>query len=177
MKFNIVRCLVNLVVKRYCKIHQFDVNNAFLHGDLHKEVYMKLPRGMDSTSSYLVRKLKKSLYGLKQASRQWYDKLSSTLTDKGFIRSKNDHSLFTKKVDNTIVIVAVYVNDVLVTGDNVEEINSLKQILDDKFKIKDSCVINFFLGFQFIHVKDGTIIHTPTQVHQRSHISLFNHVF
>lgn len=105
--------MVNLAVKKKWQVHQFDVNNAFLHGDLHEDVYMRFPPGMNNSSSQLVCKLKKSLYGLKQASRQWYDKLSSKLNAKGLIRYENDHSLFIKKLENSIVIVAVYVDDVV----------------------------------------------------------------
>ena len=161
IKFNTVRCLVNLSIKRDWKIHQFDVNNVFLHGDLHEEVYMKMPPGMEGSSPSMVCKLKKSLYGLKQASRQWYDKLSLALTEKGFIRSKNDHSLFTKKSSDSIVIVAVYVDDVLVivTCNNSEEIMALKQLLDDRFKIKDLGTLNFFLGLEFLSVPNGLIMH------------------
>lgn len=86
-----------MVVKKDWKIQQIDINNAFLHGDLHEYVYMKLLRGYSTTSNHLVCKLKKSLYGLKQDLRQWYAKLSHFLHQKGYTPSLNDYPLFIKK--------------------------------------------------------------------------------
>ena len=79
---------------------------------------MKLPPGQEMISPSLVYKLNKSLYGLKQASRQWYSKLSEALHHQGYKHPPNDHSLFFKKDGGSIVVVAIYVDDVLITGNN-----------------------------------------------------------
>jgi len=85
---------------------QLDVNNAFLHGDLDEEVYMQMPKGIPNPENKVCR-LRKSLYGLKQASRQWFTKLKDTLLSLGFVQSKNDYSLFLHKTSTNITILAV----------------------------------------------------------------------
>jgi len=135
-----------------------DVNNAFLHGDLDEDIYMKPPPGFDFPSPNLVCKLQTSLYGLKQASRQWYAKLSDTLRGLSFQHSHNDYSLFHKQTDTSIVLVAVYVDDIVVTGNDAAAITSLKTFLDDKFKIKDLGELNFFLGMEIIKVSNGLVV-------------------
>ena len=93
-------------------MYQLDVNNAFLHGDLHEEIYMKLPQGVHSSIPNAVFKLQKSLYDLKQASKQWYAKLTKVLYAKGYKHSSNDYSLFFKKTDSSVIFLGVYVNDI-----------------------------------------------------------------
>jgi len=104
LKMTTIRSLIATAVKKHWPIYQLDVNNAFLHEDLHEDIYMKPPQGLNVAGN-IVCKLKKSLYGLKQASRQWYAKLSNTLRDIGFQHSKNDYSLFCKQQSQSIVIV------------------------------------------------------------------------
>lgn len=134
-----VKCLLAIATTRSWPVHQIDVNNAFLHGDLLEEVYMNLPQGyiVPTHSSLLVCKLQKSLYGLKQASRQWFAKLTTSLLEVGYTQSLANYSLFTLKNDNLFTVVVVYVDDILVTGDDFVQVTVLKHMLDTKFGIKD----------------------------------------
>ncbi|WMV36067.1 hypothetical protein MTR67_029452 [Solanum verrucosum] len=125
---------------------------------------MKIPPGLDVSSSSpshspLVCQLKKSLYGLKQASRQWFAKLSSALISKGFSSSLNDYSLCTKCSGNSTVIIVVYVDDILLVGNDVPELNSLKSFLDSQFRIKDLGDVHYFLGFEVSTVSQGVVLH------------------
>lgn len=98
--------------------------------------------------------LKKSLYGLQQASRQWFQKLSSALAQQGYVQSNNDYSLFLKKVDGNITIIAVYVDDIFVTGSNMQEVQQLKTFLHKEFTIKDLGLLHYFLGVEVSNVSD-----------------------
>lgn len=139
-----IRALIATAVKNGWNIHQLNVNNAFLHGDLEEEIYMKPPPGLILQNKNQVCKLQKSLYGLKQASRQWYSKLSSALKDKGYQHSKDDYSLFHKTMGSYVTFIVVYVDDIMVTRNNEEKISRLKAFLDSQFKIKDLGHLNFF---------------------------------
>ncbi|XP_019256458.1 PREDICTED: uncharacterized protein LOC109234868 [Nicotiana attenuata] len=152
-----VRVLVTVAVKKGWDIFQLDVNNAFLHGDLHEEVYMEAPPSLvvdQCSSSRVVCRLNKSLYGLKHASRQWYAKLTKALSSKGYQHSENDHLLFCQKTPSSIIFVAVYVDDVIITGTDSGEIAGLKAFLDQMFKIKDLGRLHYFLGLEVLYKPD-----------------------
>ncbi|XP_019261010.1 PREDICTED: uncharacterized protein LOC109238964 [Nicotiana attenuata] len=106
----------------------------------------------------LVCKLNKSLYSLKQASRQWYEKLTEALCSKGFNHNMNDYSLFYKQQGDSVVYGAVYADDVLVTSTNQEEIGYLKAFLLDKFKINDLGNLHYFLGLEVLYKHDSVIM-------------------
>ncbi|KAJ0490450.1 putative RNA-directed DNA polymerase [Helianthus annuus] len=132
-----VRTLLTIAVKQGWHIHQLDVNNAFLHGDLHEDVYMKIPQGFAKPNDNRVCKLQKSLYGLKQASRNWYQKFTSSLLEKGFKQTGADHSLFVFKEKDVFIGTLIYVDDVIIVGNDLNRIQETKSFLDKKFSIKD----------------------------------------
>ena len=118
---------------------------------------MEVPKGIPNPSNKVC-KLRKSLYGLKQASRQWFSKLTQTLLTLGYQQSKYDYSLFINKSSTDITIVAVYVDDIMVTGSNFSEVIHLKQHLNALFGIKDLGQLHYFLGLEVIHTAEGIIL-------------------
>nr|XP_016512712.1 PREDICTED: uncharacterized protein LOC107829758 [Nicotiana tabacum] len=110
---NIPRTVIVVAIKKGWKMYQLDFNNAFLHGNLDEEIHIRIPQGMVAPGSNIVCKLNKSLYGLKQAFRQWYSKLSDSLVSMGYEIFKNDYSLFLKSVGTSFTDVAVYTDDIL----------------------------------------------------------------
>jgi len=108
-----------------------------LHGDLQEDVYMLIPHGVPQSHPNQVYKLSKSLYGLKQASRKLYEKLTSLLLSHGYKQTTSDHSLFTKHTTSSFTLLLVYVDDVILVGNSLLEFQSIKTALDYAFKIKD----------------------------------------
>ncbi|GKG33445.1 retrovirus-related pol polyprotein from transposon RE2, partial [Tanacetum coccineum] len=107
-----------------------DVKNAFLHGDLEEEVFMKLPpEHPQSGQLNLVCKLNKSIYGLKQSPRAWHAKLSTTLECLGFSKSSGDYSLYVRLGKFEKLAVLIYVNDLIITGNNEDLIKHVKNDL------------------------------------------------
>ena len=154
-KVTAVRLVIALVSINHWFLHQLDVNNAFLHGDLHEDVYMQLPPGVSTSKPNQVCKLSKSLYGLKQASRQWYEKLTSLLISSGYQQATSNASLFTKKASASFTILLVYVDDIIGAGDSLTKINFIKNVLHQAFKIKDLGTRKYFLRLEVAHSQRG----------------------
>jgi hypothetical protein len=102
---------------------------------------------VDQTRPNLVCRLKKTLYGLKQAPKAWSDKIGQYLVTSGFQTSNVDFSLYVKKIDHGIVVIIIYVDDLIITGDSDADIFDLKKLLKQKFKMKDleNCVTSLAL--------------------------------
>ncbi|GBE86218.1 Retrovirus-related Pol polyprotein from transposon TNT 1-94 [Sparassis crispa] len=129
------------------KIHQMDVKSAFLNGDLDEEIYMKVPSGFRRSNS-LVWKLNKALYGLKQAGREWYKKIRAEFEALGFTRCHSDHSVFYKNDDGILLIIAIYVDDMLILSDNLTAVTTLKEDLKSRFEMTDLGEARWLLGME-----------------------------
>ena len=115
-KLDTIWLLLALASTQHWHLEQLDINNAFLHRDLHEEVYMELPQGVKPPKLGQVYRLQKSLYGLRQASKQWYKKLSNVLLASGYSQSQADHSLFTKGASSgSFTALLIYVDDMILT--------------------------------------------------------------
>ncbi|KAL2892600.1 Retrovirus-related Pol polyprotein from transposon TNT 1-94 [Bienertia sinuspersici] len=156
--FTTVRVLLAIASMMNWKLYQLDINNAFLHGKLEEEVYLKPTQGYSRVPRGQVCKLKKSLYGLKQASRQWNIELKEFLIKRGFKQCPRDYSLFTKTREGRRCIILAYVDDLLNTGDDVDCIMTLKQELDQEFTIKDLGEMRYFLGIEVYRDSKGILI-------------------
>jgi hypothetical protein len=126
-----------------------DGKTTFLHGDLEEEIYMKQPEGfVVKGNKYLVCKLKRSLYGLNQSPRMWYQKFDTYILSFGFVRSKANHYIYSKEEGGCFIYVAFYVDDLFLIGKNIDAIKEVKNKLSSKFDMKDIGAINFILGME-----------------------------
>ncbi|GJT59693.1 putative RNA-directed DNA polymerase [Tanacetum coccineum] len=155
VKIGIIRCLLSLAVQNDWKKFQLDINNAFLYGNLDEEVYMVSILGFCKDGDNKVCRLKKNLYGLKQTPGQWNHVLSEALIEVGFEPSKNDHSLFLINKGTISIFVLVYMGDLVITGNDLSEIEKFKSFLKNKFKIKDLGELKYFLGIEVLKTKKG----------------------
>ena len=147
-KLTTVRAFLAIAASKNWELHQMDVHNAFLHGDLEEEVYMKPPPGFQGTNPNLVCRLRKSLYGLKQAPRCWFAKLVTALQDYGFLQSYSDYSLFTYTRGQVQINVLVYVDDLIISGNDSAALHAFKSYLCACFKMKDLGSLKYFLGIE-----------------------------
>ena len=149
-----IRLVLALAAMNGWHLHQLDVNNAFLHGELTEDVLMMLPFGFPSPGPNKVYKLTKSLYGLKQASRKWFEKLSTKLLQGGYQQAIADYTLFLKLDSSSFTALLVYVDDILLAGNSLSEFAYIKKVLE-KFKNKDLGLLKYFLGLEVAHLAKG----------------------
>ncbi|PNX83829.1 beta-galactosidase [Trifolium pratense] len=159
-KINTVRVLLSLAANFDWPLQQFDVKNAFLHGELLEEVYMDLPPGCNKSERHAqkVCKLKKSLYGLKQSPRAWFGRFTKSMIAFGYVQSNSDHTLFLKKQQGKITALIIYVDDMVVTGNDPEERKALQEHLSREFEMKDLGFLKYFLGIEVSRSKKGIFL-------------------
>lgn len=158
-KLNTVRVLLSLAANLDWPLHQFDVKNAFLHGDLKEEIYMDIPLGYTTSSkTNVVCKLQRALYGLKQSPRAWFGRFSLAMKKYGFQQSNGDHTLFLKHQSGKVTALIIYVDDMIITGDDFEEISRLQEQLAAEFEMKNLGGLKYFLGIEVARSQRGIFL-------------------
>jgi hypothetical protein len=145
-KLTTVRLLLAVASTQKWHLHQLDVNNAFLHGDLKEDVYMMIPDGVHTSRPNQVCKLLKSLYGLKQAPRAWYSRIDEYLQGLGFVKSPSEATLYVKEACGNLLTDSLYVDDMLVTGSNEILVKEFKAEILKVFEMTDLRLMPYFLG-------------------------------
>ena len=151
-----IRMLIAIASILNLEIHQMDVKTAFLNGELEEEIYMQQPEGFLSPGNEnKVCKLVKSLYGLKQAPKQWHEKFDETMLSNGFKINESDKLAYIKYTDIGYVIVCLYVDDLLILGNNKAIITSTKDMLSSRFDMKDLGLADVILGVKILRTPQG----------------------
>jgi hypothetical protein len=162
-KMTTIRTLIVVASVRRWRILQLDVKNIFLNRDLQEEVYMVPPPSVSHDSGYVC-KLKNALYGLKQALRAWFEKFSVVISSLGFASSHHDSVLFIKCTDAGHIILFLYVDDMIITSDDIDGISVLKIELARQFKMKNLGSLRYFLGIEVAYSLRGYLIYQSKYV-------------
>jgi Reverse transcriptase (RNA-dependent DNA polymerase) len=151
-----IRLVLTIALTYGWSLRQLDVQNAFLHGDLQETIYMEQPPGfVDPRCPNHVCLLSKSLYGLKQSLRAWFQTLSNCLTSLGFSPSHYDPSLFVLHHNSQTVIILIYVDDIIITGSHQPYLFDIISKLQTHFAIKDLGDLHYFLGIEVTKTDTG----------------------
>jgi hypothetical protein len=154
------------------ELEQLDVKTTFLHGELDKEIYMDQPEDfMVPGKNNFVRKLKKSLYGLKQSPRQWYKRFGSFMISNGFKRSQYDSCVYIKFVNGSPIYLLLYVDDMLIAAKSKKEIATLKEQLSSEFEMKDLGAARKILGMEIRRDKIWFIVPRLAQLYSKGFVS------
>lgn len=152
-----VRLLLALAARNEWEVHHLDVKSAFLNGELQELVFVSQPPGFEvKNKEHLVYQLVKALYGLHQAPRAWYARLSKYLKKLGFCRCPYEQAVYTKKEGSAVLIIRVYVDDLLVTGTSVSSIQRFKRQMGEEFDMTDLGKLSHYLGME-VNKKQGYI--------------------
>ena len=155
-RISFVRALLIVVATSKWALFQMDVKNAFLNRDLSEEFYMQPPPGL-SVDFNKVCQLQRALYGLKQAPRAWFAKFNSTISRLGYIFNHYDSALFLCRIDKGTLLL-LYVDDMIITGDDLGGIQELKDFLSQQFEMKYLRHLSYFSVLEITHSTDGLYI-------------------
>jgi hypothetical protein len=146
-----LRIIMALVAHYDLELHQMDVKTAFLNGNLENVVYMDQPEGFSlNEKEHMVCKLNKSIYGLKQASKQWYLKFNDTITSFGFKENTVDQCIYLKVSGSKFLFLILYVDDILLASSDLGLLHATKEFLSKNFEMKDMDDATYVIGIEIL---------------------------
>jgi hypothetical protein len=144
-----MRLLLALAAQEGWQVHHMDVKSAFLNGDLKEEVYVHQLAGfIVAGQEGKVLRLRKVLYGLRQAPRAWNSKLDDTLKKMVFVQSEHEHVMYRRSHGDDILLVGVYVDDLVITGSSLVAVEEFKEEMKRAFLMSDLGLLSFYLGIE-----------------------------
>lgn len=158
-RLDTIRTILAVAAQSSWEVYQLDVKSAFLHGELKEDVYVTQPEGfLVKGEEEKVYKLKKALYGLKQAPRAWYSRIEAYFLKEDFERCPSEHTLFTKSKEGKFIIVSLYVDDLIFTGNDKRFCDEFKNSMMLEFEMTDLGKMKYFLGVEVKQCQDGIFI-------------------
>lgn len=152
---------------------QLDIKTAFLNGKLNESIFIYPPKGVTCKNGYIL-KLKKSIYGLKQAAKCWNDTINEFLVNLGFQRSTADYCLYYKSSGKDIIFVLIYVDDIILAGINLNIIEKCKKDLMNKFELQDKGDLKNFLGLEIEYDRDKGFLEISQKRYLQGILKKFN---
>lgn len=156
VKPSTIQTVLSLATSQHWLIHQLDVKNTLLHGDLSETVYMHQPLGfLDHVHSDYVCLLQQSLYRLKQAPKAWFQRFASYITRVGFSHSRCDSSLFIYRQGMDTAYLLLYVDDIILTASSKSLLEQIMGSQHQEFAMTDLCLLNYFIGISVSRDSSG----------------------
>lgn len=159
VRFASIRLILAIVTHLNLELFQMDVKTAILNGELDDEIYMDQPVVFEvSGQERKVCRLKRSIYGLKQSSRQWYFKFHKAIISTGFKMMEEDHCEYVKQSGKSFLILSLYVDDILLAGNGMEMIITTQEWMSSIFEMKDMGEANYVLGVKILRVRSKRLL-------------------
>ena len=169
------RVIMAIVAHFDLELHQMDVKTAFLNGDLDEEVYMEQPTGfVEAGKEDLVCKLNKSIYGLKQASRQWYLKFDKIITQNGFKENTVDRCIYLRVSGSSYIFLVLYVDDILLASNDPDLLIETKHMLSTHFDMKDLGEASYVLGIKILRDRANGVLKLSQRAYIERILKRFN---
>src|SRR5436189_933923 len=175
VRFASLRAILAIVAKLDLELVQMDVKTAFLHGELDEEIFMDQPEGFRSEGQESkVCRLKRSIYGLKQSSRQWYLRFHRAVLTYGFTMIEQDHCVYLKRSKAGFLILTLYVDDILTTSNDKKLVSETKVWLSSQFDMKDMGEAAYVLGVKILRNRSRRTLGLSQETYVRKVLERFN---